>query len=168
MIKENILSERKRKRITKTKKYFYQKYDFELLVLGLLLLGFFLLWERWQIKLIIWDFITKAARTSVNLIRDIAVRIGTVISKVETSDLIGITLILIALILIMNRTRLRIIQSHPSLSSCSLCEGGLRQTHRKMKHKLLEILLFCKVKCYSCRKCSLDGIAIVTTKKQYS
>ena len=168
MTKENILSERKQKKITKTKKSFYQKYNFEFLVLGLLLLGFFLLWERWQIKLIIWDFITKAARTSVNLIRDIAVRIGTVISKVETSDLIGIALILIALILIMNRTRLRIIQSHPSLSSCSLCEGGLRQTHRKMKHKLLEILLFCKVKCYSCRKCSLDGIAIVTTKKQYS
>ena len=130
MIKENILSERKRKRITKTN---YRKYDFELLVLGLFLLGFFLLWERWEIKLIILNFITKAARTSVNLIRDIAVRIDTVISKVETSDLIGITLILIALILIMNRTRLRIIQSHPSLSSCSLCEGGLRQTHRKMK-----------------------------------
>ena len=165
MIKENILSERKRKRITKTKKSFYRKYDFELIVLGLLLSGFFLLWERWQIKSIVFGFITKAVRTSVNLIRDIAVRIGTVISKVETSDLIGIALILIALILIMNRTRLRIIQSHPSLSSCSLCEGGLRQTHRKMKHKLLEILLFCKVKCYSCRKCSLDGIAIVTTKK---
>ena len=168
MIKENILSERNRKRITKTKKSFYRKYDFELLVLGLLLLGFFLLWERWKIKLIVWDFIAKAARISVNLIRDIAVRIGTVISKVETSDLIGIALILVALILIMNRTRLRIIQSHPSLSSCSLCEGGLRQTHRKMKHKLLEILLFCKVKRYSCRKCSLDGIEIVTTKKQYS
>ena len=165
MIKENILSERNRKRITKTKKSFYRKYDFELLVLGLLLLGFFLLWERWKIKLIVWDFIAKAARISVNLIRDIAVRIGTVISKVETSDLIGIALILVALILIMNRTRLRIIQSHPSLSSCSLCEGGLRQTHRKMKHKLLEILLFCKVKRYSCRKCSFDGIAIVTTEK---
>ena len=116
------MSERKQKKITKTKKFFHRKYNFELFVLGLLLLGFFLLWERWEIKLIILNFITKAARTSVNLIRDIAVRIGTVISKMETSDLIGITLILIALILIMNRTRLRIIQSHPSLSSCSLCE----------------------------------------------
>ena len=165
MIKENILSERKQKKITKTKKSFYRKNNFELFVLGLLLLGFFLLWERWQIKLIIWDFITKAARTSVNLIRDIAVRIGTVISKMETSDLVGITLILIALILIMNRTRLRIIQSHPSLSSCSLCEGGLRQTHRKMKHKLLEILLLCKVKRYTCRKCSFEGIALINKTK---
>ena len=168
MIKVNILSERKRKRIFKTKKSFFHNYNFELFVLGLLLLGFFLLWERWHIKSIVWDLITNTARIVVNYIKDIAVQIGETISKVETSDLIGIALILIALILIMNRTRLRIIQSHPSLSSCSLCEGGLRQTHRKMKHKLLEILLFCKVKCYSCRKCSLDGIEIVTTKKQYS
>ena len=159
------MSERKQKKITKTKKSFYRKNNFELFVLGLLLLGFFLLWERWEIKLIILDFITKAARTSVNLIRDIAVRIGTVISKMETSDLVGITLILIALILIMNRTRLRIIQSHPSLSSCSLCEGGLRQTHRKMKHKLLEILLLCKVKRYTCRKCSFEGIALINKTK---
>ena len=165
MIKENILSERRRKRITKIKKSFYRKYDFELIILGLLLLGFFLLWERWKIKSIVWVFITKTAKTSVNLIRDFTVRLGAVISKVETSDLIGIALILIALILIVNRTRLRIIQSHPKLSSCSLCEGSLRRTHRKMKHKLLEVLLFCKVKRYSCRKCSFDGIGMVTTKK---
>ena len=159
------MSERKQKKITKTKKFFHRKYNFELFVLGLLLLGFFLLWERWEIKLIILNFITKSARTSVNLIRDIAVQIGTTIATVETSDLIGIILILVAVILILNRTRLRIIQSHPSLSSCSLCEGGLRQTHRKMKHKLLEILLFCKVKCYSCRKCSFKGIALTIKKK---
>ena len=168
MIKVNILSERKRKRITKINKSLYRKYNFELIVLGLLLLGFFLLWERWQIKSIVFGFITKAVRTSVNLIRDISIRIGAVISKVETSDLIGMILILIAVILILNRTRLRIINSHPSLSYCFKCKGDLRRTHRKMKHKLLEILLFCKVKCYSCRKCSLDGIEIVTTKKQYS
>ena len=159
------MSERKRKRIYKTRKSFYRNYNFELLVLGLFLLGFFLLWEPWHIKSIIWGLITNTTRILVNLMSDIAVRIGTVISKVETSDLIGITLILIALILIMNRTRLRIIQSHPSLSSCSLCEGGLRQTHRKMKHKLLEILLFCKVKRYSCRKCSFEGIALTNKTK---
>ena len=157
------MSERKRKRITKTKKSFYRKYNFELFVLGLLLLGFFLLWERWEIKLIILDFITKAARTSVNLIRDIAVRIGTVISKVETSDLIGMMLILIAVILVLNRARLRIINSHPSLSSCSKCEGDLRRTQRKIKHKFLEFLLFCKVKRYTCRKCSAEEVEM--TKK---
>mgnify|MGYP003726360489 CR=1 FL=1 len=163
MIKENILSERKRKRIFKTKKSFYQNYNFEFLVFGLLLLGFFLLWERWNIKSIVWYFITNTARIVVNYISDIAVQIGTTISKVETSDLIGIILILIAVILILNRTRLRIINSHPSLSSCSKCEGGLRRTQRKIKHKFLEFLLFCKVKRYTCRKCSAEEFEM--TKK---
>ena len=159
------MSKRKRKRIYKTRKSFYRNYNFELLVLGLFLLGFFLLWEPWQIKTIVWGFITNAVRIFVNLITDIAVRMGATISKVETSDLIGLLLILIAMILILIRTRNRIIRNHPSLSSCFKCEGDLRRTHRKTKHKLLEILLFCKVKRYSCRKCSFEGIALTIRKK---
>ena len=163
--KGKILSERKRKRIYKKRKSFYRHYNFELLVFGLFLMGFFLLWEPWQIKIIVWDFITNAVRIFVNLITDIAVRMGETISKVETSDLIGLLLILIAMILILIRARNRIIRNHPSLSSCFKCEGNLRRTHRKMKHKLLEILLFCKVKRYSCRKCSFEGIAFITKIK---
>ena len=161
------MAERIRKRVKKNKKTesFYRKYDFELIVLGLLLSGFFLLWEPWHIKSIVWNFITKTARTGVILIRDIAVGLGTIISGVEISDLVGIALILIALILVINRARIRFIKSHLNISSCPQCEGGLHQTHRKMKHKLLEVLLFCKVKRYSCRKCSFDGIGMVTTKK---
>ncbi len=128
-------------------------------------MGFFLLWEPWKIKAIVWGFITSATRTIVNYIMDIAVRMGATISRVETSDLIGIILILVAVILIINRTRLRIINSHPSLSSCFKCKGDLRRTHRKMKHKLLEILLLCKVKRYSCRKCSFEGIALTNKIK---
>jgi len=165
LIKINILSEKKRKRIYKTKKSFYKNYIFELFVLGLFLLGFFLLWERWHIKSIVWGFITNVVRIFVDLISDIAVQIGKTIVKVETSDLIGIILILVAVILILNRTRLRIIRNHPSLSSCFKCEGDLRRTQRKMKHKLLELLLFCKIKRYSCRKCSFEGIALTTKIK---
>ena len=159
------MSERKRKRIYKIRKSFHQQYNFELLVFGLFLMGFFLLWEPWQIKTIVGGFITSATRTIVNYIMDITVRMGATISKVETSDLIGLLLILIAVILILIRARNRIIRNHPSLSSCFKCEGDLRRTHRKMKHKLLEILLFCKVKQYSCRKCSFKGIALTIRKK---
>ena len=159
------MSERKRKRIYKIRKSFYRNYNFELLVLGLFLLGVFLLWEPWQIKSIVWGFITKTVRTLVNLIRGFAVRLGATISKVETSDLIGILLILAAVMLVLNHARLRIIRNHPSLLSCFKCEGDMRRTHRKMKHKLLEILLLCKVKRYSCRKCSFEGIALTIRKK---
>jgi len=165
--KGKILSERKKrkKRIIYKKIAIYRKYDFELLVLGLFLMGFFLLWEPWQIKIIVWSFITNAVRIFINIIMDFTFRVGITISKVETSDIIGLLLILIAVILILIRARLRIIRNYPSLSSCFKCEGDLRRTHRKMKHKFLEILLFCKVKRYSCRKCSFEGIALTIRKK---
>ena len=52
MIKENILGQRtrKRKRIKENRIPYYQEYNFEILVLGLFALGFFLLWEKWHIK----------------------------------------------------------------------------------------------------------------------
>ena len=139
---------------------FYKKYNFEILVLGLLTLGFFLLWEKWKIKTIFWNFVTSIANFIVVTIRNIAVKFGNVISKVETSDIIGIALILVAFLLILNRTRMRIIRSHPNLISCPKCKGGLHRSHRKTKHKILAVFLLCVIKRYKCRKCSFDGVAM--------
>jgi hypothetical protein len=152
---------RKRKRIKTNNKSFYEEYNFEILVLGLFALGFFLLWEKWKIKSIVWRLVTNTARTFFTFVRDVAVSIGNVVSSVETSDIIGIVLILIAFMLVLNRARLRIILHHPTLSSCPNCEGDLRRTHRKLKHKIMESFLFCKIKRYRCRKCSFDGLAMI-------
>ena len=143
---------------------FYKKYDFEILVLGLLTLGFFLLWEKWKIKNIFWNFVTSIANFIVVMIRNIAVIFGNIISRVETSDIIGIVLILAAFLLILNRARMRIIKSHPSLISCPKCKGDLHRSHRKTKHKILAVFLLCVIKRYKCRKCSFDGIAMVGEK----
>ena len=140
---------------------FYKKYNFEILVLGLLTLGFFLLWEKWKIKNIFWNFVTSIANFIVVTIRNIAVKFGNVISKVETSDIIGIVLILAAFLLILNRARMRIIRSHPSLISCPKCKGDLHRSHRKIKHKILAVFLLCVIKRYKCRKCSFDGVAMI-------
>ena len=141
---------------------FYKKYDFEILVLGLLTLGFFLLWEKWKIKTIFWNFVTYIANSIVVIIRNLAVKFGNVISKVETSDIIGIALILVAFLLILNRARMRIIRSHPNLISCPKCKGDLHRSHRKTKHKILAVFLLCVIKNYKCRKCSFDGIAMIS------
>ena len=78
------MAERIRNRIKKNKKteFFYKKYAFEILVLGLFILGFFLLWEKLNIKTIAWGIITTTTRTIVNLIRDVSVRLGNIISRV--------------------------------------------------------------------------------------
>ena len=143
---------------------FYKKYNFEILILGLLTLGFFLLWEKWKIKIIFWSFITSIANSIVVTIRNVAVKFGNVISKVETSDIIGIVLILAAFLLSLNRTRMRIIKSHPNLISCPKCKGDLHRSHRKTKHKIFAVFLLCVIKRYKCRKCSFDGVAMIGAK----
>ena len=167
MIKENILGPRtrKRKRIKESRISYYQEYNFEILVLGLFALGFFLLWEKWNIKSIAWGAITSSALSIIVFLRNISVRIGEIVSGVETSDIIGIVLILIALLLVLNRARVRIIDHHPNLSSCPKCDADLRRTHRKIKHQIQGWFLFCKIKRYKCRACSFDGIAMVKGRK---
>ena len=167
MIKENILGQRtrKRKRITKDKINYYQEYNFEILVLGLFALGFFLLWEKWHIKSIAWGAITYSTLRITIILRDISVRAGEIISGVETSDIIGIVLILIALVLVLNRARNRIIDNHPNLSSCPKCDTDLRRTHRKLKHKIQGWFLICRIKRFKCKSCPFDGIAMVKGKK---
>ena len=160
-----IQKRRKRKRIKSGGKTFYQEYNFEILVLGLFTLGFFLLWEKWNIKVLTWGFVTQIVQSVVIFIRDISVRIGNVISGVETSDLIGIILILIGIILIMHRARHRIIDNHPNLTSCPKCDAGLRRVHRKAMNKIQGWFYLCKIKRFKCRSCSFDGIAMIEGKK---
>ena len=88
---------RKRKRIKNNGKTFFQEYNFEFLVLGLFTLGFFLLWEKWNIKAIVWGFITNSALYIISFLRNISVMFGNIISGVETSDIIGILLIFFAI-----------------------------------------------------------------------
>ena len=167
MIKENILSKRnrKRKRIKNGSKTFLKEYNFELLVLGLFTLGFFLLWEKWNIKSLVWGGITRTALFVITFLRNVSVRIGNLISGVETSDLIGILLILTGIVLVLNRARHRTIERHPNLTSCPKCDSGLRRTHRKTKHKIQSWLYFCKVKRFKCKSCSFDDIAMIEGKK---
>ena len=156
---------RKRRRIKSDSKTFFREYNFEILVLGLFTLGFFLLWEKWNIKALAWGFVTQIVQSVVIFIRDISIRIGNVISRVETSDLIGIILILIGIILIMHRARYRIIDNHPNLTSCPKCDAGLRRGHRKTNHIIQGFVFFCKIKRFKCRSCSFDGVAMIEEKK---
>ncbi len=156
---------RKRKRIKNDSKTFFMEYNFELLVLGLFTLGFFLLWEKWNIKSLVWGGITSTALFVITFLRNVSVRIGNLLSGVETSDLIGIILILIAVILVLNRARLRTIERHPNLVSCPKCDSGLRRVHRKTKHKIQSWFYLCKFKRFKCKSCSFDGVAMIIGKK---
>jgi len=153
---------RKRKNLTKSGKSIFDEYNFEIINIGLFSLGFFLLWEDWNIKSVAWNIFTTTTRTIITSVRDFAVMVGRVVSGVETSDIIGILLVTIVIINVLNRARLRVITNHPELSSCPSCSGALHRTHRKQKHKTLGVFLNCNIKRYKCRSCSFDGIGMVT------
>ena len=140
-------------------------YNFDFLVLGWFGLGFFLLWEKWNIKSIVWSLITSNVVYIITFLRNISVMFGNVISEVETSDLIGIILILIAVFLVLNLARVRIMYHHPNITSCPKCDAGLRRAHRKTKHKIQGWFYFCKVKRFKCKSCSFDGVAMIEGKK---
>ena len=156
---------RKRKRINSDRKSFFQEYNFEFIVLGLFSLGFFLLWEDWNIKSLVWGGITGTTLYFITFLRNVSVRIGNLISGVETSDLIGIILILIGIVLVLNRARHRTIERHPNLTSCPKCDSGLRRTHRKTKHKIQSWLYVCKIKRFKCKSCSFDGVEMMKGRK---
>ena len=59
---------RKRKTLNKRGNSFFEEYNFEILVFGLLSVGFFLLWEDWNIKSVTWSIITNIVRVVVTFI----------------------------------------------------------------------------------------------------
>jgi len=161
------VQKRKRKKINNNKNTFFQEYNFELLVLGLFGLGFFLLWEDWDIRKNAWIFITSTAQFFVTLLRDLSYNIGKIFKKYgKPSDIIGIVLILIAMILVLNRARIRIIRNHPDILVCPKCDSSLYRAHREVKHKIQSFFLNCKIKRYKCRKCSFEGVTMTGGEKK--
>ena len=131
----------KRKGIAKPRHQpFLQEYNFEITVVVLLALGIFAIG-----KVIKW-------------LRD-----GTifVVKQFEVSDLVGISLILLAIILIANRWRERMIERFSQLNNCPECGGHIHRIRRNLKQKVLSVVYFVNVKQYHCKSCSYKGIKLV-------
>ena len=153
---------KERKGIPKQKrKLFYQEYNFEITVVALIALGIFLLIEDLEIKHYLYEFIKVIFFTIgrfIKLLRDGSIFI---IDKFEISDLVGISLILLALFLIANRWRERLIERHSVLKNCPDCNGGLQRIKRDFNQKVTGLLYFLTVKNYHCKSCNFKGFKLV-------
>ena len=151
-----------RKGIPKPKrKLFYQEYNFEITVVVLIGLGVFLLVEDLEIKYFLYEFIKIIFFTIGNfikLLRDTSIFI---IDKFEISDLVGISLILLALFLIANRWRERMIERHSVLRNCPDCNGDLQRIKRDFNQKMTGYVYFLTVKNYRCKSCNFKGFKLV-------
>jgi len=151
-----------RKGIPKPKrKLFYQEYNFEITVVVLIALGVFLLVEEMEIKHYLYEFIKVIFFTIGNFIK--LIRDGSIfiIDKFEISDLVGISLILLAFFLIANRWRERMIERYSVLNNCPNCNGNLQRIKRDFNQKVTGIIYYLTVKNYRCKTCNYKGFKLV-------
>ena len=151
-----------RKGIPKPKrKLFYQEYNFEITVVVLIALGVFLLIEDLEIKHYLYEFVKAILFTIGNFIK--LLRDGTIfiIEKFEISDLVGISLILLAFFLIANRWRERMIERYSVLKNCPDCNGDLQRIKRDFNQKVTGFIYFLTVKNYHCKSCNYTGFKLV-------
>jgi len=153
---------KERKGIPKPKrKLFYQEYNFEITVVLLIALGVFLLVEELEIKHYLYGFIKVIFFTIGNFIKFLRDTSIYIIDKFEISDLVGISLILLALFLIANRWRERMIERYSVLKNCPDCNGDLQRVKRDYNQKMTGFIYFLTVKNYRCKSCNYNGFKLV-------
>jgi hypothetical protein len=151
-----------RKGIVKSsQRSYFREYNFEITVVILITLGIFLIVEDLEIKYYIYQFVKAFFFGIGHIIKLIQNGTIYVVSQFETSDLVGISLILLAIFLIAKRWRDRIIERHSILTECPNCSGHLVRTHRELNHKIMSFIYFVTVKRYHCKACSYKGIKLV-------
>ena len=109
--------ERKRKKPTnKVKKSFLKEYNFELTVFSMIILGVFLLVEQMEISQTIFFILKTIIFLFADLVKAIRDEIYDLFYWLEISDLVGITLIILAIFLITVRTRIRLLSKYQNFS----------------------------------------------------
>ena len=152
---------KRRKAISKERtNSFVQEYNFEITVILLISLGIFLLVEDLEIKHYIATFVRNILFGIISVIEFIRDKIIFIVKKIELSDIVGISFILLAFYLVTNRWRERMIVRYSSSLHCLQCEEKLHRIHKTFYHKLLSFLFFLKVKNYKCNKCSYTAIKL--------
>ena len=159
---------RKRKKSnTKKEVSFFKEYNFELTVLGMFLLGVFLLVEKMEISQTLFKIIKATIFLFADFIKSIRDSIYNILSWLELSDLVGIILILFALYLIALRIRVRLQMLYPKVYKCQNCDNKnkLKRIPKRLKHRIIHFALRLRVYYYQCDDCYKKQL-IITTKKR--
>jgi small-conductance mechanosensitive channel len=138
-----------------------REYRIELIALGFVLLGWFLLVERIEIRATIF----RVARQVVSAIGVIADRVITRLvyeaTHITMSDAIGLILIALAFVILVWRVRYRLRRS-PSLTeiTCPVCGGELRRVRRTLLDRVIS--QFVPVRRYRCKNldCRWTGLRV--------
>ena len=157
------MPEKKRERSKKKKILsIVKKYNFEFLISFLVLLGSFLLLEDFELKKFLKNFSIQIYEEIKFMIFLFLNSIFEYITKIESSDIIGLILIFSAIILMFLRWRNNLIYQYSSSEFCFNCKGKLQRIKRKVKIKIIASLIRLKIKKYQCRDCKLQSYKITS------
>jgi len=152
-------SHRRRPSGTSTRHHasFLRRFWFEILALILFGIGVFLLLERLQIKSIAYRALVSSYRATAELFSNVANGATAALERVERSDLVGVVLIVVAIVMLVLGLRRRAIRrSLPLLEGapCPECGEVLERVRRTLAQRLLQTLFVIRIRPYACRKCS--------------
>ena len=136
-----------------------REYRIELVAALMGLLGIFLLVERMQIRVTILRIIRLAWRTLSGTVGAVLRAVIYRILRITVSDLIGLVLIALSIVIVLWRVRVRMIQRLTG-STCPVCGGKLRRRSRDWLDRLLSLLV--PVRPYRCRneECRWEGLRV--------
>lgn len=157
MAKQKARRKRKSKRHEKS---FLRDFSFEIFVAFLFLLGLFLLFEDMEVKSVVFQGILGFFNTITNAFSRLLGAILGGLSVIETSDVVGTILIIIALFLLSYRARQKTILRYSELNSCPECDGDLTHVHRNRLQRLTSTVLRLKIRRYQCKDCDFDGVRV--------
>ncbi len=148
----------RKRRKTSKKPSVFKEFRFEITAGSLFFLGLFLLLENLAIKETLFQLIVSGFKGITNGFIALLRGTQTLFLRFEGSDIIGFIFIVIAMTMVMHRTRVKLIKRHAELNNCPECGGELRHVHRRPHHRALSTLMHVKIRRYACKQCDFTGI----------
>lgn len=149
----------KRHRRKRHERSIIASFRYEFAVVLLLITGFFLLTEKTDVSAIIFGWIRTGFNFIIDGITGIFRGVYNYFAGYETSDIVGILLILLAIHLLVVRGRKKLVLQYGEVHNCPYCaHDKMKRIKRKSWHKLLGWALFLRVKHYQCLECKKGTI----------
>jgi len=157
---------RRRRKTKRHEKSVIREFGFEITIGFIFLFGVFLLFEEMEIKSWVFQNIVGFFN---GITQGFSQMVGTVINWTdlfETSDIVGVILILLAIFLLLYRIRQKAIIRYHDLDSCPDCGSDLMHVHRSFSQRVVSRVFYLKIRRYRCKQCDYEGIRVRTHRSR--
>ena len=137
-----------------------EKYNFEIVIFSLIVIGIFLIIEDFNIKNSILNAYIQIYDYLIKLFLTLYVALTTLLYGVENSDLFGLGLIVFAIFLILLKWRQNLLNEYSIYEVCRYCNSRIHRIKRRKRIKIFAYIFRLKIKRYQCTACNQVGYII--------